>query len=36
MQDNIFEPVLEDVEEVPEEDEELLEDLANTLQAVDQ
>ena len=36
MQDNIFEPILEDAEEVPKEDEELLEDLANTLQAAEQ
>ena len=36
MQDNIFEPILEDAEEFPEEDEELLEDLANTLQVAEQ
>ena len=31
MQDNIFEPVIEDAEEVSDEDEEALQDLADTL-----
>ena len=36
MQDNIFEPIIEDAEEVPEEDDELLQDLADTLLAAEQ